>query len=369
MTYILVFTYSVIITSYCKHYWIQCQKHGAVSYCFSFFALIIPWIIVCGSQFEVGTDYYSYIDIFHSASVELFDNKREFLFALIVRLYHNLGFPPQGLYFIFYFIASIFFVLTCYHINNKTLWIFIVLYFCVSNLFFNQLNGLRQSVATYIITYATLLLNEKRGLLYFVFWIVFASFFHASSWFGLIIPIFNHISLRIKAAKVLLVISLFFTLFGSSIVNYIFNSFTSIIPPIYIHLIESTHNVGVGLIGMLPKLLVFPLYYISLEYLKTAATHRLKRLYIIGIFCYMFRLFSIQNVILDRLGYIFVLLAVFPLYLYWTQLIEEKRHLLSLKIYLFIPVVLMLSKVIVLPEKEYLYNSVFYEEICPSKKW
>lgn len=369
MTYLLVFTYSVVITSFFKSFWVLCQKQGFAIYCFSFLALIIPWVIVCGSQYKVGTDYLSYMDIFSHASVDLFDNKREFLFSYIVRSYYETELPPQGLYYIFYFIASIFFALTCYHINNRTLWIFIILYFCVSNLFFNQLNGLRQSVATYIITYATLLLNEKRGALYFILGIVFASLFHASSWFGLVILLFNKINLKLKISKVLLCISLAFTVFGSSIVNYIFNSFTSFIPSIYISLIDSSHNVGVGLMGMLPKLLIFPLYFISLEYLTTATDPRLKKLYIVGIFCYMFRLFSIQNVILDRLGYIFVLLTIFPLYLYWTQLIEEIKYSLRLRIFLFIPIVLMLAKIIVLPEKEYLYNSVFHEEIAPTKLW
>ena len=160
----------------------------------------------------------------------------------------------------------------------------------------------------------------------------------------------------------LIIISAVIALFGGFIINFIFNSLTSIIPNIYLHLIEGSFNAPVGLIGMLPKLIYVPLYIMSLRYLKIEEDIKSKQLYLIGIYSYMFRLISIQNIILDRLGYLFVLLSIFPLYLYWVKLVKEKKNI-EFIISMFIPVTLFLLKVIVFPEKEYLYNSVFYQSL------
>ncbi len=324
--------------------------------------LAIPWLIVCGSQYASGTDYFSYMDTFTTGDVGIFYNKNEFLFAKIVEIYHKMDWPPQGLYFIFYAISFLFFFLTCYKLNNRYIFIFILLYFCVSNLFNNQLNGLRQSVATYIITYAALCLNDRHGRLRFLILIIFGSLFHASSWFALILIVFNsnRINIHKQLCRILLIVSLLLTIGGSGIINFLFDVLNGFIPGIYTHLLEGSFNQSIGIIGMIPKLILFPLYYRSTRFLTGPHTPKEKRLYKIGIICYMLRLMSIQNIILDRLGYIFVLLSVFPLFLYWTTLLHKKKNL-EFTVSIFIPITLFLMKVIVLPEKEYLYNSVIYE--------
>ena len=362
MTYIITFIYSIAVTGIPNGLWTQFQRQSLWKYLTVSLLIILPWLLVCGGQFETGTDYTSYMDTFDTGEVSLFINKREFLFAEIVRIYHLLNLPPQGLYFIFYSICFIFFFAICHKLNNKYLWVYILLYFCVSNLFFNQLNGLRQSVAVYIISYATLLLNTHKGTLKFILWIAFSSLFHASSWFALIILLFNSFQLKQGLIRALLLCSLLISALGTSFINYIFNLFTGIIPTIYLHLLEGSFNTSVGLLGLLPKFILFPLYWVSIKYLLINRNKYLSSLYHIGIFCYMFRLISIQNIIFDRLGYIFVLLSIFPLFLYWSELLKE-RKILQFSIYAFVPIALFFSKIILFPEKEYLYNSVFYEAL------
>ena len=363
MTFAIVLLYSVAITAFFPNIWIAAQREGVIRYLLLSLTLIVPWVMICGGQYETGTDYHSYMETFETADVGLFYNKQEFLFAKLVEVWHGWHLPAQGLYFVFYAIASIFFILTCYKIDNKTLFIFILLYFTISNLFNNQLNGLRQSVATYIITYAVFLLNEHRGILKFILLIAFASLFHASSWFAVIIIAFSYLRPSKELLRILLIISLLFTIKGGAIINVMFNQLSNVVPDIYTHLLKSSFNQSIGLTSMLPKLIIFPLYYLSVNYIDIEKEKNNLRLYYIGIFCYMFRLVSIQNIILDRLGYIFVLLAIIPLYLYWTKL-YYKHRIIQFNICLFICLSLYLAKVLVLPEKEYLYNSVFYKAMA-----
>lgn len=363
MTFAIVLLYSLTTTAFFPNIWKAAQRDGLISYMLLSLTLIIPWVMICGGQYETGTDYHSYMETFETADVGLFYNKKEFLFAKLVEIWHGWGLPPQGLYFVFYTIASIFFISTCYKIDNKTLFIFILLYFTISNLFNNQLNGLRQSVATYVITYAVFLLNEHRGLLKFILLIVFASLFHASSWFALIIIAFNYLRPSKKILRLFLITSLLFTIKGAALISLAFDQLSAFVPEIYTHLLKSSFNQSIGLSSMLPKIIIFPLYYLSVNYLDIDKEKKNLNLYYIGIFCYMFRLVSIQNIILDRLGYIFVLLAVLPLYLYWTKL-YYKHRVIQFNICLFICISLYLAKVLVLPEKEYLYNSVFYNAMA-----
>lgn len=363
MTFAIILLYSVVITASFSEIWMKGQKEGIIRYILLSLSLIIPWVMICGGQYETGTDYHSYMKTFTTADVGLFYSKREFLFAMLVELWRGLGLPPQGLYFVFYSIASIFFILICYKIDNKTLFIFILLYFTISNLFNNQLNGLRQSVATYIVTFAVFELNSHRGILKFVLLLVFASLFHASSWFALVIIMFNYLRPSKNLLRVFLIISLLFTLKGSAIITFAFDQLSAFVPGIYTHLLKSSFNQSIGIISMLPKLIIFPLYFLSTNYLAIENDKNNLKLYYIGVFCYMFRLISIQNIILDRLGYIFVLLSIIPLYLYWTKL-YYKHRVVQFNICMYLCFILYFAKVLVLPEKEYLYNSVFYKAIA-----
>lgn len=60
----------------------------------SFFILILLWTIIAGSQFDVGTDYHTYLNIFENEDVQVRyrDNSREYLFFYIVNFLSSLGF-------------------------------------------------------------------------------------------------------------------------------------------------------------------------------------------------------------------------------------------------------------------------------------
>jgi len=82
-------------------------------------------------------------------------------------------------------------------------------------------------------------------------------------------------------------------------------------------------------------------------------------LYKVGIFAYSIRMLCINNIALDRLGYLFVLLSILPLYLYFQELYKKKEYKLLLLLLLFCLSIFFL-KTILFPSKEYLYKSIYF---------
>jgi len=356
MIYIITLLYSIIHFYTIKKYKIQ-KQNKFIIYSVYFSPTWILWLLICGGQYYVGTDYESYYNIFKNADTTLFYAKKEYLFAYIVDIWHRWNLNPQGLFYIFYSIGITFFLLICTKLNHKYLFLFFFVYFTVSNLFFNQLNGLRQSIAIYIITYSVLLLFEKHGLIKFIIGIIFASQFHQSSLFAFIFLLFKFYQPSRIILFLLLTIAVLFSLFGSY--NFLFSSLKGMIPSIYLHYLEGEFNISIGIKGILPKLVYIPIYIMSFSYLKDINKDKNILLYKVGIFAYSIRMLCINNIALDRLGYLFVLLSILPLYLYFQELYKKKEYKLLLLLLLFCLSIFFL-KTILFPSKEYLYKSIYF---------
>ena len=362
MIYCLLLIYSLFFTMQYPGKWASLQKGSIVIYMLCFLSFVMPWIIVCGGQYETGTDYNTYMSLFRSGDVALYLTKREYLFAYIVELWHELRLCPQGLYFFFYTVCFCFLGLICHKINNRYLYLFIILYFTVSSIFFNQLNLLRQSTAAYIVTYGAISYLKDKSVLLFFISIFIGSLFHASSWIVLIVPLVAKVRLSLTSLRFISIICLMLVLFGRSIIGSILDSLVNYIPSIYRGYLASTFNTDVSLLKLIPKLCFFPLYFFSLQFLGKKISFNQRSLFIVGMFAYLFRLVSLTNVILDRLGYIFILISIFPLFLYWQYLSKTRRRALLIS-NIMICISVFLIKTLFLASNEYDYHSIYIEMI------
>jgi len=143
----------------------------------AFLGVLLPifliWLSICGGQYDVGTDYWSYYGFFNGEDFYKFRDSGEYLFAWIISLCNSLGLYGQSLFYVFYGINFYFFYLILKRIDLKYIFLFILLYITITGLFNNQLNALRQATAIYMGTYALILIVERKKWKAFFFIILF----------------------------------------------------------------------------------------------------------------------------------------------------------------------------------------------------
>jgi len=197
------------------------------------FSLALP-ILVGALRFNVGTDYASYVSMYHSLSnlplgryfSDVFP-QIEVGFFLLIKLSKFIANTPYFLFAVSSLVTVIFFYLGLkrYKVNHPALvyLLFLLIIFPLT------LNIVRQGIAMSICFYALSFVIERRPKGYF-FWVIIAGLFHTTAL--LILPIYflnriinnnnknSHISILFKLS------SIFFAVY--LLLPYIFNSLASI---------------------------------------------------------------------------------------------------------------------------------------------
>lgn len=358
----MVFAFNLLYTticSFCFSRFYNINKYKYISYILFLLPIWSIWLIICGGQYKVGTDYESYYHIFKNVDTHLYIQNREFLFVWITELSAFLNLPPQTPFYIFYFIGFFLFLLIISKLEHKTSFIFIILYLAVSNVFNNQLNGLRQYTAIYIYTLAFFYLYKNNGIIKYIICILTASLIHASSIILLPLAAFKlkH-NYNIKTLKSIFLLSIVFSLFGNF--DWLLSVFDFLIPTHYRHYIEGTFNTSHSFTTLITKLMYIPLYWYSFKLIKQRKLQNFDLyLYNIGMISYSLRLFFLNNYILNRVGDSLTLISIFPLYYLLRDLYLRKENgIFSVIILFFLSFYLL--KVVVFPKQEYLYNSIYF---------
>ena len=126
--------------------------------------IILLWVIIIGGQYNVGTDYFSYMKLFVGReSLSRYIDNGELLFVFLIRFCHNIGIYGQGILLVIVFIEVIlYFYISQLIVSNKNIWVLFVVYICFSTIFNNQMNGIRQYFAMYFFTLSVLkMLNRN----------------------------------------------------------------------------------------------------------------------------------------------------------------------------------------------------------------
>lgn len=361
MVFALNLLYSLICSFSFSRFYNVGNKNKYITYCCFLLPIWIIWLVICGSQDGVGTDYYSYYNIFSNPNETLFTYyyKQEYFFAWIVEFINYFKLPAQTGFFIFYLIGFLVIIKISTKLHHNTFFIFILLFIAYSTAFNNQLNGLRQYIALYWGTLSVILLYNKNGIIKFLVCIAIACMFHSSSLLYMPFIFFKYFKNKIsyKFCIIFLLSSIVFSFVGSY--NWIWNNLNFIIPIKYMHYIGGDFDTSHGLSKMVTKLIFLPFYYYSLYLIKDKKLIGFDLyLFQVGFISYCIRLFFMDNIILNRIGVSFILISIFPIYYLLRYLYINKSfkkfHIISLFFIAF-----YLLKVIVFPNQEYLYNSIF----------
>ena len=221
------------------------------------------------------------------------------------------------------------------------------------------MNGLRQYTAIYIITYAFVESYRNKSWFRFLLLILCAGSIHSSSYFILPLYFLRYINLSNKTIKWLYLLSAAFVAFGS--LNNLFSLVEGILTAYYRIYFTSELNVNNSLSRIITKLMFLPIYLMSLSVLKSEKITTIdKALYKLGAVSYSLRLFFLGNFILTRVSQLFILLSILPLFIYLKDLYQNRERGLFF-FFFFVFLLFYLSKTVMFPTQEYLYNSIYFE--------
>ena len=313
------------------------------------------WIIICGGQYFVGTDYAAYLKLFNGEGLKYYNFKGEILFTSIISIANYFQIKGQALFYIFYSINFIFLFLILKRVKFKYAYIFVLLYITYSNLFNNQLNILRQTTAIYIGTYACILYLEGKKIRYIV-GIIASILIHTSSLIFFIIPfLIKKNQFNSSFYKNILIVSFI----GSMVIDKNLLDFSiSYLPLTYAMYIKNGAIETVGISLLLTKYIFIPLFWLSIQLIEK---NKLKgvnlKLYNIGFLGFCLKLFLLKLTIIGRISDNLLLFTIFPLYFCLVELASKKKTAFIIIIYLL--VVFYALKTLLFPKAEYLYKSIY----------
>ena len=325
---------------------------------FLYFAFLLSFLPAF--QYNVGTDYFTYISIFENESkLELFFKKGELAFFYLVVFLKSLDLPSQSIFIVVSIISSVFILLALRLLNlhGYRYSIVFLCFFLMTGMLHNQMNGLRNYLAVYSFVCALLCKFSGRYksaiLLGF-----FGVFFHQTFYFMLPFLLIPSIAYELLAKKTLLWFPLFFIFWGSGFSVYVLEYVVLNYAGFYSHYIDGALE-GVSLLSVLTKAYYLPLqlwfiFWVRRNYPNLSLfKKRIIGFWLIGSCLYLGLLHS---GLFFRTYHYFVFFSIIPAYHFLTS-----RQLTSVKaifiLYLMAPYIF---KVIVFPVGEYDYQSYLF---------
>nr|AXY99857.1 wzy [Proteus vulgaris] len=280
-------------------------KTEKIIYTFISFSIIF---IPAAIRYNIGADYFSYVNIFNEIKFNSDNYNKEIGFYFLNKLLIYLDADVQWLFVITSFIIYSF-VYASYPYKNKALFhfIFITTFYLVS---YNLVRtAIVYSISIYILS---ILLFQKKNIFLILSFIIIAFLFHKSAILILTIPLLYIIVpkriFNFRSFSIICLISLvLFFLFRERILNIIFN--LSIIKLLgydkYIHSIYASkveYNSGIGII-----LSIVP-FLIIIAFSKELNNENIKNnLIIIGCFIYIFAIICNSTfIIFSRVERLFI---------------------------------------------------------------
>jgi hypothetical protein len=314
-------------------------------------------------QYEVGTDYSSYVNYYFGDIPMRFYHNNEFIFYYLFKFiqYTNLG--SQSIFVIVSIInTSLLFILL-----NKLKgygfksWLVFVLFFSVSTAYHNQMNVLRQYLAVMVVPLYFMFLYEKK---YFKMLItsligVFShKIFIVALLFTPVVVLFKD-----KNRKYIFLIFLIAPIVYLFLFKYGFNQIVELFFRSYSFYIDSdflptvNFEIIVTKLYYIPLIIYFMVLYLRDDYSKTNNIFR----YFIFIFTLTYCLYLTEFIFYThgRIFQLFYIFYIFPLYFIINYSWQHKHsyRLIIISLYILTPYIL---KVTILARGEYLYDSILF---------
>jgi len=337
--------------------------------------LVIVWLpvfflffIIPAMQYGIGTDYFTYKNYYsHPELLELYYNKGEYLFYYLYRfaIENNLG--EQS---IFYFVSlhnSIIIFYTFYKLRKAGINIAIIFYifFTVTGIYHNQMNGLRAYMGVVYFPLIALMLSESKYIKSLP--LLFISIIsHFSSVMALLIYLMSLIRRNNYLVCLVFLLSPIAFITFIKVVPYVVELLFSR----YSHYLTGGYSKGVSIINLFSKLYYLPLFlmfffiYLKRQPISKFLPGSKYRNYlefgiIIWAFTYWTIILSLQYGFFFRAQSAFIFFYVFPIY-YLLEYFRERRfkyHFVFTLLYLLFPYFI---KVMLFAKGEYLYNNYLF---------
>lgn len=323
---------------------------------------IFPFFLVCyisipGFQYQLGTDYNAYKDMYFIDPMQLqrIYNKGEYLFYYIYKLIIDFRLGDQAIFIVTSVINAFSIYITLVKLkkyNFKMTIIFFVFFFC-TGIYHNQMNGLRQMMVVCIVPLLCIFFWEKKYIKSAILCCVMVLLHNTSFIIFFVIFFAKLISNRIGLLKLSLL----------SIIVYIFiipklmDVIIAFIFPAYLYYLKDGFLPSLPIIVVLSKLYYAPLILLASYLIMKRNENRNSLVYFLMIICNL-TFFSFLSAyyygFFIRYYLYFGFLIVIPICYLFQEYSNYKERIL-LFIYIAVPYVL---KVCFFPSHEYLFRSV-----------
>lgn len=349
----------LFVLSYISGYFALIEKYKASL--IAMFPAFVLYFLVAGLQYDVGTDYFSYINIFEDSSrYQFYINRGEYLFAYLNSFLNWMELPSQSIFLSISFIQAVLVFIYFKSIKKKgfILTLLFIAFICVTNIYNNQLNALRQYVVIAALPLLTILLYEKRFFRFFIL-LGLVSLFHNTAWFFLfLLPVF-FLYEKIKTSLIFIFSAMLFFYLG---LGYFLQELISFILPEYSFYLKSEYAVGHNISLFITKLYYIPLilvFYSKYKKESDASGGYMHFMIVLFTIFYWFFILSIFIGIAERFYYYVIFFYVFPAYYLLNKYRKDGRlfEFALTFVYIVLPYVL---KVTLLARGEFLYDSIIF---------
>jgi len=317
------------------------------------------WTLLIGGQYDVGTDYFTYLEMFRSGDLRFVEeNRGEILFSGFVSTLYNIGIRGQGIYLVLAIIWGVTLFGIAYKcVGSRWLYLFFFVFIVFPGMFNNQMNVIRQYSAIYILTMGICFLFDKQYL-WAALLFISSIYVHTSALF--IIPLILIIYFWVSRCKSWLWLSSFIII--GIIVSFLVTPdlvmrFLMLDDTPYAHYVESDLFMRFSLSTKLPKYICAPLFFLAIYIFtnRCSLNERDMRLFVTGIVGYAIRLAFLSFGVLHRIGLYFDLLACIPLVylLVWLNC-KHRLYYYAVMVYMLVPYAV---KVLISTTGEYSYDN------------
>ncbi len=177
---------------------------------------IMPFIIVSGFRYGVGTDYfYRYVPDFNKIANNIEVNNLEIGFKLLIKICLIFSKNSQSIFIVTSILISMLIVIGIYK-NSKNPLVSITL-FGIGGFFFLSLNMIRQFLAMSIVFYAYQYLLEREKNKWYILAVIVACFIHSASIVAIALLLFRKI--KIIKPWIIILLSAIILILGERLFN------------------------------------------------------------------------------------------------------------------------------------------------------
>lgn len=318
-------------------------------------------------QYAVGTDYFSYIWIYETPNrVEqvYWNLNHEYGFYFLVKILQYFDLHSQSLFIAFGFLDTVLFfaILIMLRKYGFKLWIVFLLFFTVTTIYHNQMNGLRQYIAILSTPILFIFIFEKK---YFkaILISLFALSFHKSFIIILILVPFVMIIKRLNNLQ-LFKLWLIVPFLLAVLVPVVANLFIEYLLPVYKNYLNGQEFKFTSILTKV-YYLVFVGYfwyvYLTKQFISKVNQNIFKFMIVVFSLTYCLYLTDVTIPMYGRIFQYFFFFYIFPLYyiIEYNIIYRNYRILIVIISMLVVP---YMMKVLAFPVREYAYDSILFHK-------